>query len=109
MKCTEAKRLFSPMLDSMLDGKQWHALNQHLAECESCGTEFAALRRTKWLMATMAPHPAPPELALRLKVAISQQLAARRPDRWERLQMRWENALNAFMFPAAGRHCFPRF
>ncbi len=65
-------------------------------------TEFAALRRTKWLMATMAPHPAPPELALRLKVAISQQLAAQRHHRWESLQVRFENALNAFMFPAAG-------
>ena len=53
------------------------SLNEHLSACKSCGTEFAALRRTKWLMATMAPHPAPPELALRLKVAVSQQLAAR--------------------------------
>jgi hypothetical protein len=53
-------------------------------------------------MATMAPHPAPPELALRLKVAVSQQLAASRHNRWESLQVRCENALNAFMFPAAG-------
>lgn len=102
MKCTEAKRLFSPMLDSMLDGGQRCILNEHLSECNSCGTEFAALRRTKWLMATMAPHPAPPELALRLKVAVSQQLAARRHNRWESLQVRCENAFNAFMFPAAG-------
>ena len=86
----------------MLDGGQRHILDEHLSECNSCGTEFAALRRTKWLMATMAPHPAPPELALRLKVAISQQLAARRHARWESLQVRCENALNAFMFPAAG-------
>jgi len=100
MNCTEAKRLFSPMLDSMLDRSQTQVLNQHIAECRDCGTAFAALRRTKWLMATMAPHPAPTELALRLKVAVSQQLAARRQNRWEMLQVRWQNALNAFMFPA---------
>jgi hypothetical protein len=100
MKCTEAKRLFSPMLDSMLDGKQLHTLNEHMAECENCSTEFSILRRTKRLMATMEPHAAPPELALRLKVSVSQQLAARRHNRWESLQVRWENALNAFMFPA---------
>jgi hypothetical protein len=51
-------------------------------------------------MATMAPHPAPPELALCLKVTLSQQLAARRHNRWEARLVRWENALNAFMLPA---------
>jgi hypothetical protein len=100
MKCTEAKRLFSPMLDSMLDGKQMRTLDEHVSECESCGSEFAALRRTKWLMTTMGPHMASPELTLRLKVAISQQLASRRHSRWDSLRVRWENALNAFMLPA---------
>jgi hypothetical protein len=100
MKCTEAKRLFSPMLDSMLDGNQFRMVNEHVTDCESCGTEFAALRRTKRMMATMEPHAAPPELTLRLKVAVSQQLAAGRHSRWESIQVRWENALNAFMFPA---------
>ena len=100
MKCTEAKQLFSPMLDSMLDYRQSQALSQHIAECESCGAEFATLRHTKWLMATMAPHPAPPELALCLKVTLSQQLATRRHNRWEARLVRWENTLNAFMLPA---------
>jgi hypothetical protein len=100
MKCAEAKRLFSPMLDSMLDGKQFQMLNQHVAECESCGTELTALRQTKRLMATMEPHAAPPELALYIKVALSQQLATRH-SRWEGTLVRWENALNAFMVPAA--------
>ena len=100
MKCSEAKRMFSPMLDSLLDAKEARTLNGHIAECESCGTQFAALNRTKWMLATMEPHAAPPELALRLKVAVSQQLATRRQGRWDGIQVRWENALNAFMFPA---------
>jgi hypothetical protein len=99
MKCTEAKRLFSPMLDS-LGGKQTQTFNEHMAECEKCSTEFAALRRTKWMMATMEPHVAPPELAIRLRVTVSQQLAARRQTRWDSFAVRWENAVNAFMFPA---------
>jgi hypothetical protein len=36
MKCTEAKRLFSPMLDSMLDNNQGRALDEHMAGCENC-------------------------------------------------------------------------
>jgi hypothetical protein len=101
MNCTEARQLFSPMLDSMLDGHQAHSLDAHISQCEGCSAQYAALRRTKWLMATMAPHPAPMEMTVRLKVAISQQLASRRNARWEGLLVRWENVLNAFMFPAA--------
>jgi hypothetical protein len=88
------------MLDSMLDGHERHALDGHMAECESCSAQFATMRRTKWLMASMAPHPAPAEMAVRLKVAISRQLAAKRRSRWESLLVRWENTLNAFMFAA---------
>lgn len=101
MSCKEAKRLFSPMLDSMLDGSQRRVLNEHIAECASCAAQFASLRRTKWLMATMEPHPAPSEMSLSLKVAISQQLAASRNTRWDSLAVHFENAFNAFMFPAA--------
>ncbi len=105
MKCAEAKQSFSPMLDSLLDGCGTRALDLHMAECESCAAEFAALRRTKWLMATMAPHAAPSDLALRLNVALSQHLAARRQNRRPAVLvrfLRWENALNAFMLPATG-------
>ena len=81
-----------------------HSLNKHLAKCEDCCSEFAALRRTKWLMTTLAPHTAPPELALRIKVAISQELVARQHGPWKGLgaKARWEDALNAFMLPATG-------
>lgn len=105
MKCAEAKRSFSPRLDSLLDGCGTRALDLHIAECESCANEFAALRRTKWLMATMTPHAAPRDLALRLSVALSQQLASRRQNRRPAVLvrfLRWENALNAFMLPATG-------
>jgi hypothetical protein len=100
MKCSEAKRLFSPMLDSTLESWEERTLNGHMGECESCANQYAALRRTKWLMATMGAHQPPAEMALRLKVAISQQLAQRRSSRWDNVLVRWENALNAFMLPA---------
>jgi len=101
MKCSAAKRLFSPMLDSMLESPQEYQLAQHMNDCVSCNEEFTALRQTRRMMVAMAPHVAPPELALRLKVAVSQQLAARRHSHWDSVFVRWENALNAVMFPAA--------
>jgi hypothetical protein len=105
MKCTEARRLFSPLLDSLLEGDCIGALDRHIAGCESCAAEFAALRRTKWLMSTMAPHPAPADLAVRLNVALAQEFAASRQNCREALSvrfLRWENSLNAFMIPATG-------
>ncbi len=105
MKCSEAKRSFSPKLDSLLDLCDSRALDLHIAECESCADEFAALRRTRWFMATMTPHALPPDLSLRLKLAISQQLQARQQNRRPALLvrfLRWEDALNAFMLPATG-------
>lgn len=102
MKCAEAKRLFSPTLDSVLDSATTRALDLHVAGCVSCATELAALRRTKWLMATLAPHPAPPDLELRLKVALSQQLAARQRESWAVRFLRWEDTVNAYMLPATG-------
>jgi hypothetical protein len=100
MKCSTAKRLFSPMLDSMLDPSQERQLAQHMNDCGSCTAQFTELRQTRRMMVGMAQHTAPPELALRLKVAVSQQLAARRHSRWESTFVRWENVLNAFMLPA---------
>jgi hypothetical protein len=76
-------------------------LRQHTALCERCSAEFASLRANKRLIASLAPHQAPPELALRLRVAISRQLVSRRRSRWESMLVHWENAINAFMFPAA--------
>jgi hypothetical protein len=100
MKCAEAKRLFSPMLDSMLASEKEVQLARHMDDCGRCTAQFASLRQNRRMMTGMAPHAVPAGLELQLKVAISQQLAGRRLTRWDSLLVRWENALNAFMFPA---------
>ena len=102
MNCTEARQLFSPMLDSMLDGHQMHSLDRTSASAKSCSTQYAALRRTKWLMATMAPHQAPfgadgtSQGCYLTAVGRTDEARAGRA-----FLVRWENVLNAFMFPAA--------
>jgi hypothetical protein len=58
------------------------------------------LQRTQQLLAALGPKKAPIDLALRLRVAISQQVAEARRPRYEGLLVRMENALNAFMVPA---------
>jgi hypothetical protein len=88
------------MMDFMLDEQQERRANFHLAHCEACSTRFAELRRTRRLMATLPARQAPPDLAVQLRVAMSQHLATRRLSQWDRMLVRWENTLNAFMLPA---------
>ncbi len=100
MKCVEAKSLLSDYLDGAVPGAQMHAIATHLAGCPACNTEFSRLQLTHAAAAALGRKKAPPELALRLRVAMSQELARRRFTWWQRLSFRLEDALNPLMFPA---------
>ncbi|HEU5452892.1 MAG TPA: zf-HC2 domain-containing protein [Terriglobales bacterium] len=100
MTCSHARSLFSPNLDGALTGKQMHALSDHLRKCPRCQAEQARLQVSQSLVAQLGRRPVPPELALRIRVALSREMAARRANRWQSWGVRLENALNAFMVPA---------
>ena len=100
MNCSEVKNLFSPYLDGQVSGTEMHALSRHMEECARCAQEYAALRRTQQLLVRLGPKKAPPDLALKLRVAISREVAHARRPRFEGLLVRLENTLNAFMVPA---------
>jgi hypothetical protein len=100
MKCGDVKELFSPYLDGQVSGMEMHALSRHLDECPRCTREYAALQHAQQLLAGLGPKKAPADLALKLRVAASQQAARIRRPRYQGLVVRIENALNAFMVPA---------
>jgi hypothetical protein len=100
MKCGDVKELFSPYLDGQVSGVEMHALSRHLNECPGCTREYSAMQRTQQLLTGLGPKKAPSDLALKLRVAISQQVAQARNPRYRGLLVRIENALNAFMVPA---------
>ncbi len=104
MKCAEAKPLLSPYLDTAMTGKQMNAVSDHLNKCAACRTEIALLESTQRMVADLGRKQAPPELALRLRVMISQELAQKRRNslraRGEDLLLHWNNAMKAFMVPA---------
>jgi anti-sigma factor RsiW len=101
MKCTEAISLFNPYLDGTLNGGQMHGLAQHFQSCRKCRGEYASLQSTQALLAALGRKPAPADLALRLRVAISQERSSSFSRRFQGLVVRVENALNAFMLPAS--------
>jgi hypothetical protein len=102
MKCTEAQSLFSPYLDGALSGAERQQVSGHLGACPRCTHEYASLSLTQELMAGLGRRPAPPDLALKLRVAISQELSMTWEKRLQRAVARVEEAINAFMLPATG-------
>jgi hypothetical protein len=100
MRCTEAKRLFSPYLDGAVTGKQMLAVERHLAGCAGCQQEYGLLRQTQRMLVSVGRPKAPEDLGLKLRLAISREAAhARQPLQGPLVRL--ENALNAFMVPAA--------
>jgi len=97
MKCAEAKSMFSPYLDGAVTGTQMHSLSRHLDECSDCTREYALLRRSQELLATVKRQKAPADLPLKLRLAISREVGH---SSLQGLLVRMDNALRAFMVPA---------
>jgi|SRR5579872_2285433 len=105
LKCAEAKELFSPYLDGAVTGAEMQALQEHLDECPACMCEYRSLRQTQQLLMSIGRVQAPPDLGLKLRLAISREAAETRSP-YEGLRTRVENAFNGFMVPAtAGLVC----
>ncbi len=99
MKCSAARRLFSPYLDGAVSGVEMQALQAHLETCAACHRHYTSLRHSQQLLMSAGRPKAPADLGLKLRLAISREAAqAERP--YEGLRVRIENALNAFMVPA---------
>src|ERR1043165_5045026 len=100
MKCTEAISLFNPYLDGSLNGSQMHGLADHFKSCVDCRNEYSSLKRTQGLLSGLGRKTPRPDLALRIRVAISQQRSTSFSRRLQGLLIRVEDLVNAFMLPA---------
>ncbi len=100
MTCSVAKGLMSSYLDGAVTRSQMAQMDEHLRGCAECAERFASVQRVQSLVGSLGRKAAPPDLALKLRVALSKEVANSRRSRWERLQVRWENAFNAIMVPA---------
>jgi hypothetical protein len=100
MTCPKAKRLFSPYLDGRVSGAEMLALQRHLQVCPNCNRHYESLRQTQQLLMSVGRPKAPEDLALRLRVAISHQVAEATRPPFQGLLVRLENSLRAHMVPA---------
>jgi len=102
MKCSDAKQLMSPYLDSAVNRDEMSSLQLHIVSCGPCAERFIALQRTQAVVGSLGRKAAPADLSLKIRVAISQEIATARRSRWEALRVQWENVFNAVMVPATG-------
>lgn len=100
MTCPKAERLFSPYLDGRVSGTEMLALQVHLQECVRCNQRYESLRQTQRLLMSVGRAKAPEDLALRLRLAISREVAQAKRPPFEGLLVRLENSLRAHMVPA---------
>lgn len=100
MACPRARRLFSPYLDGRVSGAEMLVLQDHLERCAPCSKRYESLRRTQQLLMSVGRPKAPEDLALKLRLAISREVAQAKRPPFEGLLVRLENSLRTHMVPA---------
>jgi hypothetical protein len=95
--CQKCQASFSAYLDGAVSGQQMQQIAGHLEDCAGCASEFAALRAMQQSLAAIGPAKAPPDLGLRLRLAISHEQARRRSSWLDSLSLKWENAVRPML------------
>jgi hypothetical protein len=99
--CSHIQHQFSRYLDGDVPGARMLEIGKHLESCAGCATEFAAWQKSQTLVSNLGPTKVPEDLALRLRVAISQESRNSTRERLGRFQSRWENTFQPFLLRAA--------
>jgi anti-sigma factor RsiW len=101
--CTSIRGRLSDYLDGAITGHQMQEITEHIEGpspgqgCDDCARELAAWRNAQSALTHLGRARPPADLALRLRVAISQQSARRRSRLLDRLALRWENSLQPML------------
>jgi anti-sigma factor RsiW len=75
MRCSEARRLISRLVDGELAPALEQALQAHAAGCESCRAELVGLRDDRTLLQQAAAAEVPPFLVTRVMAEVRQPVA----------------------------------
>src|SRR5579859_1351306 len=99
--CNSIQAKFSEYLDGRLTGVEMHEIGGHLESCRSCATEWMSLKQTQMTLASLGPVAQPPDLLLRVRVAVSQERARSRRSVLQGWKLTWDNSVGPFLLQAA--------
>jgi hypothetical protein len=97
-KCAHLREQFSAYLDGAVTGAVMHEIAAHLEVCSGCSVEFAQWRNAQSLVSSIGRAKAPENLGLRLRVALSQQMANTTEEKFARGRVRWQNTMLPLMW-----------
>ena len=100
--CATIQSRFSDYLDGAVNGQEMQEIARHIHGtsgdgCHDCAKELAAWRSTQNSLASLGPAKPPADLALRLRVAISQENARRNSRLIDRLSLKWDNSVRPLL------------
>jgi hypothetical protein len=97
--CVEIRGYFSDYLDDVCDRERVRSLRYHLEYCGSCRENLERFELMQSDLRALPRRRVPPDLALRLRVRMSQELHR---NVLGRLWVRLENSLQPLLLPASG-------
>jgi negative regulator of sigma E activity len=100
-QCQSIRERFSAYLDGALTGVAMQQTAAHLDRCAECEHEFAGWRAMQSALGQLGPAKAPADLALRLRVALSQEQARTPRENLARWHVRWQNTMAPFLLRAS--------
>ena len=100
MKCIEAKSMFSPYLDGAVTGTEMLALTGISTACAPVSGNMFRFVELSSCLRSVGRRKAPADLSLKLRLAISREVAQSRRPYFHGLGIRVENAIHGFMVPA---------
>lgn len=99
--CRSIRKCFSSYLDGSLRGVEMQQVAGHLSACPECAAEFAQWRQLQDALYQLGPAKAPPDLALRLRVAVSRERSRTPRNMLRLLKVRWENSIQPYLLQAS--------
>ncbi|MGA7243852.1 MAG: zf-HC2 domain-containing protein [Terracidiphilus sp.] len=99
--CNSIQSRFSEYVDGRLTGHEMQEIAAHLEVCRECSVEWTGLKQTQMSLAALGPVPQPPDLLLRIRVAVSQERARSRKPVLQAWKLAWENTVGPFLLQAA--------
>jgi anti-sigma factor RsiW len=76
MKCEQASALLDAYVDAQLPAAEYKSLHEHIASCDECGPEVAAIERLREEILRSAPfYKAPPFVRAQIRSALRREQA----------------------------------
>jgi hypothetical protein len=97
-QCAHYSEQFSAYLDGAVTGTAMREIAAHLEACPGCDAEFAQWRNAQSLVSSIGPAKAPPNLDLRLRVALSQESVNTAQEKFSRGRVRWQNTFRPLVW-----------